>query len=79
MAVSRNTGTGRRPHRSPTALPSLTRYDLVLVAIPLAFLATLLGHVVTGVSIELAIAGASLVAATAVTDALFLHPPLEDR
>ncbi|MFU1780406.1 hypothetical protein ACM16X_03380 [Haloarcula japonica] len=57
------------PRQSPT------RHDLVLAVIPAVFVFTLAAAVVLGLSMQAAIAGASLVGAVAVVDALFLHPP----
>ncbi|MGB9931342.1 hypothetical protein [Haloarcula amylolytica] len=61
------------PRQSPT------RHDLVLAVIPAVFALTLVAAVVLGLSIQAAIAGASLVGAVAVIDALFIHPPTRGR
>jgi len=61
------------PRQSPT------RHDLVLAVIPAVFTLTLVAAVVLGLSIQTAIAGASLVGAVAVIDALFIHPPTRGR
>ncbi|MDT3436253.1 hypothetical protein [Haloarcula sp. 1CSR25-25] len=61
------------PRQSPT------RHDLVLAVIPAVFLLTLVAAVVLGLSLQMAVAGASLVGAVAVIDALFLHPPTRGR
>ena len=61
------------PRQSPT------RHDLVLAVIPAVFSLTLVAAVVLGLSIQAAIAGASLVGAVAVIDALFIHPPTRGR
>lgn len=61
------------PRQSPT------RHDLVLAVIPVVFALTLVAAVVLGLSIQAAIAGASLVGAVAVIDALFIHPPTRGR
>lgn len=57
----------------------LTRHDFVLAVIPAVFALTLVAAVVLDLSIQAAIAGASLVGGVAVVDALFLHPPTRGR
>ncbi|WP_247009017.1 hypothetical protein [Halorientalis litorea] len=73
----------RRPHefgtdqRTPVA--GLSRYDLVLVLIPLVLAASVfLGHLLS-VPVEMTLAGASVVGTAALVDALFLNPPTRDR
>lgn len=61
------------PRQSPT------RHDLVLAVIPAVFVITLVTAVVLGLSMQAAIAGASLVGTVAVIDALFIHPPTRGR
>jgi len=61
------------PRQSPT------RHDLVLAVIPAVFVLTLVAAVVLGLSMQVAIAGASVVGAVAVIDALFVHPPTRGR
>ena len=53
----------------------LSRYDLVLVAIPLAFLVGIAATVGLGVSVRGSMAVASLVGGAVVADALFINPP----
>jgi hypothetical protein len=53
----------------------LSRYDLVLLAIPLAFLSGLVASGLSSVPVERALGLASAVGATAVADALFFNPP----
>jgi|APHM01.1.fsa_nt_gi hypothetical protein len=53
----------------------LSRYDLILVAIPLAFLAGGVATFGLGVPVRRSMAAASLVGAFAVVDALFINPP----
>jgi hypothetical protein len=78
MATSRNTGQPRDSTFTAfrDGLPNLSRYDLLLLVIPLSFGLTLLGHAVFGVSLRLSVLGGSLMGALAVADALFVHPPL---
>lgn len=67
MSVSAN--SGRRV--------GLTRYDLVLLCIPTAFLLAVLTTFVLGVSTHVATAAGGLVSASVLADALFRNPPLE--
>ena len=53
----------------------LSRYDLVLLVVPLAFLGAVLASTFAGVSTHSALAGAALVGAAAVADGLFRRPP----
>ena len=53
----------------------LSRYDLVLLIVPLAFLGATLASALAGVSTHSALLGASLVGAAAVADGLFRRPP----
>lgn len=54
---------------------SVSRYDLVLAVIPLAFLLSGLAGVALSVPPHLWLAGGSVVGALAVADALFRNPP----
>lgn len=54
---------------------SFSHYDFVLAVIPLAFLASLLLGSVAPVSLNVAVAGASVLGAFALCDALFVNPP----
>ena len=77
--MSRNTDRNRR--RRPTLLApgarqSLSRYDLLLASIPLAFALALFAAGVLGVSTRLAVIGGSLVSLSVLVDALFVNPPL---
>ena len=53
----------------------VTRYDLVLAAIPSAFVAAVLAAHLLSVPVQTALTGASAVGALALIDALFLNPP----
>lgn len=55
--------------------PSVTKYDLVAVAIPAAYLLVVGPAVVAGVSVHLALVAASAVAAVVMGYALFVDPP----
>ena len=59
----------------PLRLSSLTRYDLVLTAIPVVFLLTAAVSGLLGVTLQTALAIGSLLGAAVIVDALFLNPP----
>lgn len=78
MAVSRNPNDGtddRRRNLLP--LSSLSRYDVVLVLIPLSFAAALVGHLLLSVSLQRAVAAGAVVGVVSLLDALVLNPPTE--
>ncbi|WP_277542015.1 hypothetical protein [Haloarcula laminariae] len=54
---------------------SVSRYDLVLAVIPVAFLLTVVASGLLGVTMRTALAVGALLGAAVVTDALFLNPP----
>lgn len=64
--------TGNSPG---SAVPSLSRYDLTLLAIPTLFLALGLAATLFDVNHLLALATASLVSGLLVADSLFFNPP----
>lgn len=53
----------------------VSRYDLILAAIPLAFVAALVAAVTLGVPLRSTMGAASMVGALAVGDAIFRNPP----
>lgn len=61
--------------RFEAALASLSRYDLVLWAIPAAFLLAFVASNALAIGVQTALAGAALVGALAITDAVALNPP----
>ena len=77
MATSRSSGhSSETPFRSfRDGLPDLSRYDLLLAAIPLVFATMLAVHAALGVSLRAAVAAGALISAVAVFDALFVNPP----
>lgn len=80
MATSSNPGHGkpsRSRRQSLEGLLSLSRYDLLLVLIPLGFVVAFLGHVVFALSLQQAVAVGGLIGMVSVVDALFLNPPAE--
>ena len=58
---------------------SVSRYDLVLATIPIAFLVALLAGELLSIPNELPLLTASVVGAVAVADGLFLNPPRRPR
>lgn len=77
MATSRRSGhSSETPFRSVRdGLPDLSRYDLLLAAIPLVFAVMLAVHAALGIPFEAAMGTGALVSALAVFDALFFNPP----
>ena len=55
---------------------NLTRYDLVLFCIPVAFLLAAVARLGLGIPSRVATAAAGLVGASVLADALFRNPPL---
>ncbi len=60
-------------------LTAATRYDLVLGIVPLAFTVALVVAHVAGVPLAWALALAAVVGLTAIADAVFLHPPVDQE
>lgn len=79
MAIGTDTDprrTDRRKTLAPGALSeSLSRYDLTLLVVPIAFLCALVLNSALPVPTSTALAGAALCGAVVVADALFLNPP----
>lgn len=77
MAVSRDS-----EYRTTTTwtrlVGRLTRYDLVLTAIPALFLTALLAHVAFTVPFHLAVATGASLSVLFLVDALYVNPPVED-
>lgn len=68
--------TGNRPFGR---IGELTRYDLVLAIIPIAFLVSVLvGHLLS-VPTRTALIAASVVGTLAMIDALFFNPPIRPK
>ena len=72
--MSEGTGTSR-DRRVTDRIDDLSRYDLLLLAIPAAFLAGLLLSALTGIPPRLGLVGAGAVGGLALADGLFLNPP----
>lgn len=79
MATSDNHGLPPRRTGSELSLEALTRYDLVLAIIPTVFLVAVLVGQLLSIPTQVALAGAAVLGAFAVCDALFLNPPRETR
>lgn len=62
---------------SGTGIGRLSRYDLVLVAVPVAFLLAATAGTLASVPLRVALSFASLFGAALVADALFVHPPID--
>lgn len=67
-----------RGNESPTDQLSVSRYDLVLAAIPSVFVVAVLAGNLLSVPPNVAVGAASLVATLALADALFVNPPVSD-
>lgn len=70
---------GRRrapPANGETTTVPLSRYDLVLALIPVAFLLAVVAGTVLSVSIPTAIAGASLLGLAAIVEGVYRNPPV---
>lgn len=78
MATSDAPGFGPQDGRQ-TRHRSLTRYDLVLLVIPVVLAASLLASLLTPVSLTASLAAGSLVGTAVLVDALFRNPPTGSR
>lgn len=81
MATSSNTDPGPSARRTPfepfrSILDSLSRYDLVLLAVPVVFLCALAIGTALSVPPRESVIAAALCGMALVTDALFLNPPI---
>jgi hypothetical protein len=76
MAVSRDTEHERAKTFWDRVFTQLTRYDLVVTAIPLVFAIALLASVILSVSLPAALTGSAVLSIGLVTDALFINPPM---
>ena len=82
MSTSRNTGqrTVRRSLRTlREGLPDLSRYDVLLVAMPAIFAVALSAHAVLSVPVRPAVATGAVASLLLLADALYLHPPSPGR
>ncbi|MFB6165434.1 MAG: hypothetical protein ABEJ31_09780 [Haloarculaceae archaeon] len=65
---------GERTDTRPTG-SRVTRYDLLLAIVPLAFLASVLLGLLLPIGDRTALAGALAIGVLALADALFMNPP----
>lgn len=82
MATSPNTGhrtAGTISRHILTGLLSLSRYDVVLAAMPLVFALALVASAVSAVSFHLAIAAGAVTSALLLVEILYLNPPVNSR
>lgn len=77
--------TGRAPRRTEATTtgdhvdPLASRYDLLLVLVPIAFLAAVLAGFVLPVGTRPPLAGAALVGLAAIVDGVYRNPPIPER
>jgi len=77
MDLSINTDTRPRWEYWRWVFGRLSRYDLLLAAIPLVFALALSVHALTPVSLQAALAGGALLSGLCLFDAVYLNPPIE--
>lgn len=75
MTGRNDTPRYQRSGKRQLPVRSLSRYDLLLAFIPTAFIVSILLGSLLSLGLQSALAGASLVGAIALVDALFLNPP----
>jgi len=79
MAVSRNTEHSQQPTFWERLFGQLTRYDIVLTAIPLLFTVAAVVSFAFTIPFHGAVAGGAILSLSLVFDALFVNPPIENR
>ena len=82
MSTSRNTGPRKAARSIRTlfeGLPDPSRYDLLLVGMPLLFAVALSAHTILSVPFRVAVAVGGLASLALLADALYLHPPSNQR
>lgn len=62
---------------SRVGVNELSRYDVLLIALPAAFMLAALTGLLSSVPMRTALVGASLFGGVVLTDALFINPPVE--
>jgi len=77
MTVSRDSGHSQRASFWETVFGQLSRYDLLLAAIPLALAVPLALYTMAAVPFYAAVALGSVFSVLFVADALFFHPPTD--
>ncbi|MFC7133325.1 MULTISPECIES: hypothetical protein [Salinibaculum] len=82
MSTSRNSGhsNGGTSFTAPLdGLPTLSRYDVLLVLIALGFVLSVAAYLVLDVALHQAAVVVAVLGSFSLADALFLHPPVEGR
>ncbi|MEF8821638.1 MAG: hypothetical protein V5A52_05125 [Halovenus sp.] len=79
MAVSRNTEHSHELTFWERLFDQLTRYDLVLTAIPVLFTIAAVVSILFAISFHVTVAGGAVLSLTLVFDVLFFNPPIENR
>ena len=80
MTTSHNTEHGTAGVFSRVVLDrvsSLSRYDLVLAAIPLVFAVGLTVHTLGALSLQLAVSVGAVTSTLLLVDAIYLNPPVD--
>jgi len=77
MAVSKDTEHRNSKTFWERAFGQLTRYDLVLTVIPLAFVLAAVVAVILSVPLPAALAAGAILSTIGLADALFFNPPVE--
>lgn len=72
----RRSATGRRPRPDAAASWPLSRYDLVLALIPLAFGVAIFASLLLEITLPTAMAAASVFGLGMILDATFRNPPV---
>lgn len=75
MAVSNSTGVRHEDNVWQRILGQLSRYDVLLAAIPVLLALALTVYVLFPIPFHLAVTGGAMLSCLLVTDALFLNPP----
>ncbi|MFW6435323.1 MAG: hypothetical protein ACOCY1_02985 [Halovenus sp.] len=78
MAVSRNTEHSHGPTFWERLFDQLTRYDVVLTAIPVLFTIAAVASTIFTISFHAAVAGGAILSLSLVFDVLFFNPPIEN-
>ena len=77
MSTSSNTDNRSRREHWRRVRGRLSRYDLLLAAIPLVFALALSVYALTPVPLQVALAGGALLSGLCFLDAVYLNPPIE--
>lgn len=77
MAVSDNTEIRSLRRCWRQVFGRLSRYDLLLAAIPLVFALSLSVYALTPLSLEATLTGGALLSGLCFVDAIYLNPPVE--